>query len=77
MWGTQIIADAKPITKERKATYVRKYSKKQGRFLKIFETGNQTLGHKKLEKAMEKAMEFEKLKRVRTLTFMLQWNITR
>jgi len=62
--------------KRKKGKLCQKILKKQGRFLKIFETGSQTLGHEKLEKAMEKAMEFEKLKRVRTLTFMLQWNVT-
>jgi len=38
--------------------------------LAIFESGSKTLGHGKLKKVMEEVMEFEKLKRVRSLTWV-------
>ena len=43
--------------------YIRKYPKTR-MILTIFESGSLTLGPRKLEKFMEKIMEFEELKRV-------------
>ena len=47
------------------SSYVRKYPKTE-MILANFESGS--LGQEKLEKVIEKVMEFEKLKRVRTLS---------
>ena len=47
--------------------YIRKYPKTR-MILTIFESGSLTLGPGKLEKFMEKIMEFEELKRVWTLS---------